>query len=170
MSTATHISEDEYLRSAFEPDAEYVDGEVRERNVGTYDHSDWQQAILTWFLQHAKDWNVRSVPEQRMRVRLGSYRIPDVSVLDRANPKEQVVTAPPIAVFEVLSPEDRVQALNEKLDDYAKMGIPHIWIIDPKTGIFKRYTNGSLLVLERFDFTERGIAFDLTEIKTLLQD
>lgn len=170
MSTATHISEAEYLRSAFAPDAEYVDGEVRERNVGTYDHSDWQQAILTWFLQHAKEWNIRSVPEQRMRVRLGSYRIPDVSVLDRANPKEQVVTAAPIAVFEVLSPEDRVQDLNEKLDDYAKMGIPHIWVIDPRTGIFKRYTDGNLMMLERFELNERGIAFDLAAIKALLQD
>ena len=170
MSTATHISEAEYLRSTFEPDAEYVDGEVRERNVGTYDHSDWQQAILTWFLQHAKEWNIRSVPEQRMLVRPRRYRIPDVAVLDRANPKEQVVTAVPIAVFEVLSPEDRVQDLYEKLEDYLAMGIPHIWVIDPKTGIFKRYTDGSLIMLKRFEFSEREIAFDLSEIRALLQD
>lgn len=45
MSRATHISEEQYLRSIFDPDAEYVDGEIRERHVGTYDHADWQQAI-----------------------------------------------------------------------------------------------------------------------------
>ena len=170
MSTATHISEEQYLRSTFEPDAEYVDGEVRERPIGTYDHNDWQQAIQRWFVEHAKDWNIRSVQEQRMRVRAGRYRIPDVSVLDRTNPKEQVVTAPPLAVFEVLSPEDRVQDLYEKLDDYTAMGIPHIWVIDPRSGIFKRYTNGNLILLDRFQFGERGILFELSEIEGLLQD
>lgn len=170
MTTATHISEAEYLRSAFEPDAEFVDGEVRERPSGTYDHNDWQQAIQRWFVGHAKDWNIRSVQEQRMRVKAGRYRIPDVSVLDRANPKEQVVTTAPIAVFEVLSPEDRVQDLYEKLDDYAAMGIPHIWVIDPRTGIFKRYAGGNLTVLVRFEFAKRGMTFDLSEIGTLLQD
>lgn len=170
MTTATHISEAEYLRSGFEPDAEFVDGEVRERPSGTYDRNDWQQAIQRWFVEHAKQWNVRSVQEQRMRVKAGRYRIPDVSVLDRANPKEQVVTVAPIAVFEVLSPEDRVQDLYEKLDDYAAMGIPNIWVIDPRTGIFKRYSGGSLTVLERFEFAEWGMIFDLSEIGTLLQD
>lgn len=170
MSTATHISEAKYLRSAFEPDAEFVDGEVRERPMGTYDHNDWHQAIQRWFVEHAKEWNIRSIQEQRMRVKAGRYRIPDVSVLDRANPKEQVVTAAPIAVFEILSPEDRVQDLNEKLDDYAAMGIPHIWVIDPKTGIFQRYAGGSLMMLERFEYSERGMMFDLSEIRTLLQD
>ncbi|HTA79301.1 MAG TPA: Uma2 family endonuclease [Terracidiphilus sp.] len=170
MGATTHISEADYLHSVFEPDAEYVDGEVRERPMGTYDHNDWQQAIQRWFVEHAKEWNIRSVPEQRMRVKSGRYRIPDVSVLDRANPKEQVVTLAPIAVFEVLSPEDRVQELYEKLDDYVGMGIPHIWVLDPRTGIFKRYADAGLMPLLRFEYVERGIAFDLVDIAALLQN
>lgn len=169
MSTTAHISEAQYLRSIFEPDAEYVDGEIRERPAGTYDHGDWQQAIQRWFVEHAREWNIRSVPEQRMRVRPGKYRIPDVTVLDRANPKEQVVTLAPLAVFEVLSPEDTVQDLYEKLDDYAAMGIAHVWVLDPKTGVFKRYTDGGLMPLSRFAYLERSITFDLAEILNLLQ-
>lgn len=169
MSTTTHISEEQYLRSALKPDAEYVDGEIRERHVGTYDHNDWQQAIQRWFVEHAKEWNVRSIQEQRMRVRPAKYRIPDVAVLDRAYPLEQVVTIAPIAVFEVLSPEDTVLELNEKLDDYAAMGIPHIWVVDPKTGIFKRFADKCLIPLTHFDYQERGIIFNIPEIAALLQ-
>ena len=55
----------------FEPDAEYVDGEIRTRPMGTYSHADWQMAIATWFFQHAKEWNVRSNPQQRTCVRPG---------------------------------------------------------------------------------------------------
>jgi Uma2 family endonuclease len=169
MSTATRISEEQYLRSSFEPDAEYVDGEVRGRPMGTYDHADWQQAIEYWFRQRAKEWNIRVVPELRIRVRPGKYRIPDVSVLDRANPVEQVPTRPPIAVFEVLSPEDTVQELNEKLDDYSTMGIPHIWVIDPKSGLAKRYADKGLMPLPLFAYPERGITFEIQEIAALLQ-
>ncbi|UWZ84044.1 Uma2 family endonuclease [Occallatibacter riparius] len=171
MSTATHISEEQYLRTfSWEPDAEYVDGEVRTRSMPTYDHADWQQAIQRWFVEHAKEWNVRSVSELRMRVKPGRYRIPDVSVLDRANPKEQVATIPPLAVFEVLSPEDRMQEMYEKLEDYVAMGIPQIWIVDPKTSVFKQYADNCLRPASRFDLSARGIQFDLGEIAALLQD
>jgi len=163
------MSEEMYLRSSFEPDAEFVDGEVRERPMGQYDHADWQQAIQRWFAQHAAEWNTRSVPELRVRVGFGKYRIPDVAVLDRANPIEQVATLPPIAVFEVLSPEDKVQELYEKLTDYAAMGIPQILVLDPKTGAFQQYTEGCLMKATRFHLPARGIEFELDEIQKLLQ-
>jgi Uma2 family endonuclease len=170
MSTTTHISEEQYLRSTFEPDAEYVDGEIRTRPMGTYSHADWQMAIATWFFQHAKEWNVRSIPEQRTCVRPGKYRVPDVAVLDRANPKEEVVTVAPLAVFEVLSPDDTVQELYEKLDDYTSMGIPQIWVVDPKTGVFKHYVDSCLKPASSFAFPQRGIEFSIQDVAALLQN
>lgn len=106
----------------------------------------------------------------RIRIRAGKYRIPDISVLDRANPKEQVPSRPPIAAFEVLSPEDTVQELYEKLDDYTGMGIPQIWVLDPKTSSFRRYVDGSLIPSSRLSFQERGIDFDLSAIAALPLD
>src|ERR1700722_6929025 len=85
-----------YLRSSYEPDAEYVDGVTEERSVGQYDHSSWQHALEMWFAQHAKEWDIRVRPELRIRVRKTNFRIPDVTVLDRSLPVEQVVTRPPI--------------------------------------------------------------------------
>ncbi len=61
MATATqpvHMSLDLYLKSSFEPDAEYVDGVIEERAVGEYDHSSWQHAIELWFAQHAQKWAI----------------------------------------------------------------------------------------------------------------
>jgi hypothetical protein len=55
MATSAQISMKQYLHSAFEPDAEFVNGEIEERNVGEYDHNAVQKAILLWFDQHDKE-------------------------------------------------------------------------------------------------------------------
>ena len=46
MRTASLVSEDEYLNSVYEPDCEYEDGVLIERNVGEEKHG-WLQAALT---------------------------------------------------------------------------------------------------------------------------
>jgi hypothetical protein len=46
MATTTYVPVEEYLRSSFKPDAEYIDGQIEERNVGENDHSAWQKAIV----------------------------------------------------------------------------------------------------------------------------
>lgn len=49
-------------------------------------------------------------------------------------PAGRVVTEPPFLVIEVLSPDDRMKRMEEKIDDYIRFGIRFIWVIDPKTG------------------------------------
>jgi Uma2 family endonuclease len=56
-----------------------------------------------------------------------------------------------------------------KLDDYARMGIPQIWLIDPEDGASLRYHNGELLCGEVFDEPARGISFRIEEIGKLLR-
>ena len=63
MATTTHVPVEVYLRSSYEPDAEYVDGKIEERPMGEFDHASWQLAILTWFWQHEREWNIRVLPE-----------------------------------------------------------------------------------------------------------
>ena len=123
----THIPVEVYLHSSYEPDAEYVDGEIEERSIGEFDHASGQQAIQRWFLQHEQEWNVRVRPELRVQVAQNRYRVPDVAVLDRNQPIEQIITHPPIAVFEILSPEDGMMRMTQKLVEYAAMGIPTSW-------------------------------------------
>ena len=50
----------------FEPDADYVNGEIEQRPMGGLDHALWQKAIDRWFDRHATEWNIRSVCELRV--------------------------------------------------------------------------------------------------------
>ena len=54
MATTIAISFDEYLRTSYEPDAEYADGQVLERNAGEYDHNLLQMLLVVWFNQNGE--------------------------------------------------------------------------------------------------------------------
>ncbi|HVW77345.1 MAG TPA: Uma2 family endonuclease [Alloacidobacterium sp.] len=169
MATSTHVPVEVYLRSSYEPDAEYVDGEIEERPVGELDHAAWQAAIQKWFWKHELEWDISALPELRIQVASARFRVPDVTVLEASHLMEQIITHAPIAVFEVLSPEDTVKRLKHKLEDYAAMGIPQIWVVDPEDGSFSRYENKQLLIRDRFEEPGRGIAFAVSEIAKLLR-
>jgi Uma2 family endonuclease len=158
-----------YLHSSFEPDAEYVDGVIEERPMGEYDHSSWQQAIILWFANRAAEWGIRVRPELRIQVTASRFRVPDVTVLDRNQPVEQIITHPPIAVLEVLSPEDALGRMARKLGDYDKMGIRTILVLDP-SGEHFRFQSGNLVKLTEtaFDLPGSACRFDLEEIQKLL--
>jgi Uma2 family endonuclease len=96
------------------------------------------------------------------------FRVPDAAVLDRSLPVERIITHPPIAVFEVLSPEDTLSRLKRKLEDYRTMGIPHIWVIDPEDNSFSRYEDSQLKRREAFSDPARGITFAVDSITGLL--
>jgi Uma2 family endonuclease len=166
--TTAHVPVEVYLRSSYEPDAEYVDGEIEERPMGEYDHASWQEAILVWFRQHAKEWNIRVKPELRVQVSATRFRVPDVTVLDRSQPIEQIITHAPVAVFEVLSPEDTMSRVMRKLNDYATMGIKHIWVIDPESKKSYQFQKGQLNLASSFGAPGEAIHFAIPEIEKLL--
>ncbi|MBT9329640.1 Uma2 family endonuclease [Paracidobacterium acidisoli] len=173
MATASahpHVPVEVYLRSSeYEPDAEYVDGEIEERPMGEFDHTSWQQAIQKWFWQHEQEWNIRVRPELRVQVSDTRFRVPDVTVLDRSRPIEQIITHAPVAIFEVLSPEDSMTRILRKLRDYEAMGIAQIWVIDPEEqNGFYRFHNSELTPASVFGTPDEPIHFEMTEIEKLL--
>jgi Uma2 family endonuclease len=168
MAATTHVPVEVYLRSSYEPDADYVDGKIEERPMGEFDHALWQQAIQKWFWQHEKEWNIRALAELRVQVGATRFRVPDVTVLDRSQPREQIITHPPLAVFEILSPEDTLQRLKRRLEDYRIMGIEEIRVIDPQDSTFYRYEDGQLLRNDTFSHAGKGIVFEMNQIKDLL--
>jgi Uma2 family endonuclease len=119
----TAVSLEEYLSTVYEPDMDYVDGELEERNVGEYDHQRAQATILFWFCRNAKEWRIRAIQEQRTRLGTSSVRIPDVSIFSRELPVEQVFTRPQLIAIEVLSPEDRHSRIDKKIRDYLDFGV-----------------------------------------------
>ncbi len=170
MAATTRVPVEVYLRSSYEPDAEYVDGKIEERPMGELDHAAWQEAISAWFRQHRAEWGVRALPVLRVKVAANRYRVPDVTVLDPSQPREQVLTHPPLAVFEILSPEDSLQRLKRRLEDYRVMGIAEIRVIDPQHSAFYRYEDGQLLRNDTFSHAGKEIVFDMNQIKDLFDE
>jgi Uma2 family endonuclease len=164
MATATHIPLEVYLRSSYEPDAEYVDGDIEERYVGEYDHNAVQKAVLIWFYLHEKEWHIRAIQEQRTRVAPSRVRLPDVSVFSRDLPIEQVFTRPQLIAVEVLSPEDRHSKIDEKIQDYIKFGVQNVWVIDPKRRIRWDCSTGNWVRTDRFTAKQATICLSLNEL------
>jgi Uma2 family endonuclease len=132
MATVIQIPLDEYLGKNYRPDREYVDGEIRERNVGKYEHARIQALLAAWFNQHEKAWGAQVVTEQRVRVSPTRVRIPDVALLTLGS-QPDVIVDPPLLIVEILSPDDSYSDTQERSQDYRKMGVETVWIIDPKT-------------------------------------
>ncbi len=133
MAASTQISVDEYLKTTYRPDRDYVDGEVRERNLGEYDHSRPQALICAFFVIREKEWRVRVVTEQRVQVTPHRFRIPDVCVVLADSPVEAIFRHPPFICIEILSKDDTFKSITERLDDYIAMGTPNVWLIEPHT-------------------------------------
>jgi hypothetical protein len=45
----------------FEPDSDYVNGEIEPPPMGELDHATWQMAIQQWFDRHRTEWNIRTI-------------------------------------------------------------------------------------------------------------
>jgi len=131
VKSAALISVEEYLRTAYSPDRDYVDGEVQERNLGERDHSTLQKRLILYIGNREKTWNVFLYPEQRVQVSSTRFRIPDICVYAGQEPEGQIFQTPPFICIEILSPEDRWARVQERIDDYLKFGVSHVWVINP---------------------------------------
>lgn len=131
MEPATLLSVQEYLGTSFQDgDREYVDGRVVARYVGEIEHAEWQTGFVRFFgTRYAKYW---SAIEVRVQVTPTRFRVPDVCLVTGPRPAGRIITAPPFLVVEVLSPDDRASDLQEKVDDYLRLGIRCVWVVNPK--------------------------------------
>ena len=164
MGTATQISLETYLTTSYEPDVDYVDGVLEERNVGEYDHNIVQRAIMIWFYLREREWRIRSIQEQRTRVAATKVRIPDVSVFSRDIPIEQVFTKPQLIATEVLSPEDRHSRIDARLRNFASFGVPNLWVVDLETRVGWDCSDGNWVRKERFEVANSPIYLSLPEL------
>ena len=58
----TQVSLDEYLRTRYRPDVDYVDGELEGRHVGEKEHSAVQAFFVKWFAAHEEEWKLEAYP------------------------------------------------------------------------------------------------------------
>ena len=168
------ISVDDYLRSTYKPDAEYVDGVLELRGRGEEldagasteeelleenRHSKWQATLAYFFKMHRREWNIRVRPEYRTETSERRYRVPDVAITDAALLDEPVATAPPLIAIEILSPEDRLSRLLVRLADLEAMSVPAIYVIDPADNSLLRFKEGRLEIMNTLMLRDVTILF-----------
>jgi Uma2 family endonuclease len=163
VPTAQAVSVDEYLKTSYRPDLEYVDGYLVERGVPTYLHALLQAILIRYFGQFEDEHRFLVLPELRTEiVERARYRIPDILLCATPTRIQKIMNETPLAVIEILSPDDRVTETLQRFQDYAQLGVPHIVQMDPETQAARRYEDGSLMQtkFQSFPLAHTTIPFD----------
>jgi Uma2 family endonuclease len=163
MATVSHISLQQYLDTSYEPDCEYADGEIRERNVGKYQHARVQALLACWLGNREKEWGITGSIAQRVHVSASRVRVPDLVVLTAGAPPD-VLTAPPLLVIEILSPDDSYSDTQERAKDYREMGVETVWIVDPKTRTGRMCRGAEWLEASRLEVKGTPLYVNLPDI------
>jgi Uma2 family endonuclease len=159
MAIKALITPQQYLATQFEREPELVHGELVERPLPNLIHGRTQQRLAVHL-----DGVGYCCTEVRMRLAEDLYRIPDVAVFEGTGPTEAVPTAPPRLVVELSSPEDRLDAMLQKLDEYRTWGVRHIWLIEPERQRIHVYDRGSLTAVSRLELAEFGFTVTAQEL------
>jgi len=163
MATILQIPLEEYLGLSFRPDREFVDGEIKERNVGKWEHARVQWLLAHWFGNHEKEWGIVGSTEQRMLVSPNRIRVPDLVVLT-VGAQPDIISDPPLLVIEILSPDDSYSDTQERAQDYRAMGVETVWIIDPKTRTGRMCCGAEWREAARLEVKGTALFVDLPEI------
>jgi Uma2 family endonuclease len=99
-----------------------------------------------------------------MQVSPTRFRVPDVCLVSLAQPVEQVLTQPPLACIEILSPEDTMRRMQERIEDYRQFGVANIWILDPGTRRGYNCRPSGWLEASEFEIPNTPIRLVLSEI------
>ena len=143
MATGSLVSVHEYLSTSYRPDCDYVDGVVVERNLGETDHSLLQMEIGHYYRSRRHQWGLWALVEQRVQVSATRFRIPDVCLV-LGKPTDPIIRTPPFICIEVLSKDDRLSDMQDRVADYLNFGVRYVWVIDPRTRKAWRCTMGGI--------------------------
>jgi len=133
------VTYEEWLRMPEVTDAteEVVDGEIR-----IMPPAKWKHALIVRHICKAFDTQTDAREAVALDTSFGlvirkaplTSRIPDVAVFQRSTIVEQdgYIHSAPQLVVEVLSPGNTRREREEKLADYASLGVPEVWVISPE--------------------------------------
>jgi Uma2 family endonuclease len=129
-------------------DYELVDGQLVERKMGN--KAAWIALELAHYLgthvrQHRLGWVFGAEAGYRLDPQRPSHvRKPDVSFvcfgrLPNEEPADTYDNLAPDLAVEVVSPNDTVLELDEKIEEYLQAGVRLVWVINPELRMVKVY-------------------------------
>lgn len=153
----------EYLHSDFQPDMDYVDGVLEERNLGENAHADLQTELAVLFRTHKNEWKVKTYVEHRVQISPTRYRVPDLCIMPASWKKTPIISDAPRLCIEILSPEDRFDRVRARCEDYFRIGAPEVWIIDPaqRTAVILR-ADGTMATVREDSLHLEGTPVDVS--------
>jgi len=155
----TQIGVEEYLGLVFDdrPEPDYVHGEVVERALPTPIHGQIQLLLGILFAPLSKRVRLVMMSELRVQIEPRLFRVVDFTVYLDARPEGRYATSAAYVAIEIVSPDDRYSELTQRLEDYRRWGVPHVWLVDPQLQRLYEYSEAGLLQhaglrLPEFDF------------------
>jgi Uma2 family endonuclease len=164
MATSALIPLSEYLRTSYRPDCDWIDGEVKERNVGEGQHASVQKFLIRFLGDREEEFGFKVWPEQRVQTSETHFRVPDVCVCDGSAPFERIVRVPPVLCIEILSWEDRMADMQDRVSDYLGMGVKTVWLIDPRRRNGFLIHAGEQIQVEVLTVPGTGIRVELSRV------
>ena len=70
---------------------------------------------------------------------------------------------PPLIVVEILSASDEMTNVIEKLEEYRTIGVPHIWVLDPRRMKAYTFRDRTLEEVQELVAEDLGIRLSLSE-------
>jgi hypothetical protein len=90
--------------------------------------------------------------------------VPDSCLLRACAPREQIIQTAPLLAVEVLSPEDRIAEMQDRVDGYLSMDVSAVWVIDPKKRRAWIHTSLGVEEARQGDLKAPGITVNLREL------
>jgi Uma2 family endonuclease len=160
MLANTQIGVEEYLALELpdRPEPDYVHGEVVEWGLPTQIHYRIQALLCLLFARLRQGATLDLLPELRVRIEPRLLRVIDFAVYRGSRPQGRHVTDPAFVAIEIVSPDDNYYNISQRLEDYRRWGVPHVWLIDPWLKKLYEFTEAGLLqraslTLPDLDFT-----------------
>jgi Uma2 family endonuclease len=117
---------------------EVVNGEVRFMPPTHYPHAEIIQNLIAAFLSRVEKKKV-SILGSNFGLMISreplTCRSPDFALYQRESVRieEGLYWSAPDLIVEVLSPSENRRRKIRKLEDYARIGVPEVWIVSPET-------------------------------------
>ena len=167
-TVTTPVSVEEYLRTDYQPNCEYIHGVLRQKPMPTWNHSMLEARFVQLINLGFADFVAG--PEATVRIRPDKYLVPDVVAQRRDKIQRPYPTEPVHLCIEILSPDDRLSEVFAKCEDYLDWGVETAWIVDPETKRAWEYRKDQLLseVPAGGSLRAEGIEIPLAEVFSVL--
>jgi Uma2 family endonuclease len=161
------------LEARFSPpvqarESELIEGRIVERAMPNQEHAAILYAIIAALVRADRDQVILGRPELRLQTGEDRFRIADLALYVGEAPADPVPRQPPAVVVEILSPDDPMEGVMEKLCEYEDWGVAAVCLVAPRRQAVYRLLNGVLQAAEAIEVPGTAIRVAASDMFTKL--